>query len=182
MNRFVFADPNRCIGCRTCEVACVLSHSDDNSVTSIDPARFNPRLKLIKNAKVTTPVLCRQCEDAPCAQVCPNNAIVSEGNQIKVIQSRCIGCKTCAIACPYGAMTVVTDMVDNGVQNPLFSTKVPKAQALKCDLCSDNPTGPACVQVCPTSALQLIEAEDLTSINKKKREAAAESIAAVAAL
>ncbi len=182
MNRFVFADPNRCIGCRTCEVACVLSHSEENSVSSIDPARFHPRLKLIKNAKVTTPVLCRQCEDAPCAQVCPNNAIVSEDNQIKVIQSRCIGCKTCVIACPYGAMAVVSDMVDNGADSALFKMKVPKAQALKCDLCSGSSTGPACVQVCPTNALQLIEAEDIEKIAKKKREAAAESIAAVAAL
>ncbi len=181
MNRFVFADASKCIGCRTCEVACAVSHQDEKVGTLIGAETFNPRLHLVKNAQVTTPIMCRQCDDAPCAQVCPNHAIVHEDGYIKVIQSRCIGCKTCAIACPYGAMNIVTTMVpDTSHHSALFATrKVPKSQAIKCDLCSSRPQGPACVEVCPTQAITLIDAEEIHQTSQQKREAAANQAAAI---
>ncbi|HGO5293849.1 TPA: 4Fe-4S binding protein [Photobacterium damselae subsp. damselae] len=179
MNRFVFADPNLCIGCRTCEVACVISHQADSTVAGLNVVDFSPRLTLVKNAHVTTPVMCRQCDDAPCAQVCPNNAIVLEDGFVKVIQSRCIGCKTCVIACPYGAMNVVTKMVEETKGSALFKRQVPQSQALKCDLCNHREEGPACVQVCPTGAIRIIESETLTEDSKQKREAAALNAVAI---
>ncbi|ADT87203.1 4Fe-4S dicluster domain-containing protein [Vibrio sp. Vb2880] len=179
MNRFVFADANKCIGCRTCEVACAISHQDEGIGTLQDRESFLPRLEVIKNAHVTTPVMCRQCDDAPCAQVCPNNAIVHEDGYIKVIQSRCIGCKTCAIACPYGAMNVVTTMIEDTSRSALFARKVPKSQAIKCDLCSHRTNGPACMEVCPTGAISLIEPEEIHQTSQSKREAAASRIAIV---
>ncbi|WP_305819043.1 4Fe-4S binding protein [Photobacterium leiognathi] len=175
MNRFVFADPNLCIGCRTCEIACALSHQAENTAAGMEPSDFSPRLTVVKNAHVTTPVMCRQCDDAPCAQVCPNNAIVLEDGFVKVIQSRCIGCKTCVIACPYGAMNVVTTMVEETKGAALFVRKVPQTQALKCDLCHHQESGPSCVQVCPTGAIRIIEPETLTETSQQKREAAAMS-------
>ncbi|HIF9106354.1 TPA: 4Fe-4S dicluster domain-containing protein [Photobacterium damselae] len=179
MNRFVFADPNLCIGCRTCEVACVISHQADSTVAGLNAVDFSPRLTLVKNAHVTTPVMCRQCDDAPCAQVCPNNAIVLEDGFVKVIQSRCIGCKTCVIACPYGAMNVVIKMVEETKGSALFKRQVPQSQALKCDLCNHREEGPACVQVCPTGAIRIIESETLTEDSKQKREAAALNAVAI---
>ncbi|HIF9074497.1 TPA: 4Fe-4S dicluster domain-containing protein [Photobacterium damselae] len=179
MNRFVFADPNLCIGCRTCEVACVISHQADSTVAGLNAVDFSPRLTLVKNAHVTTPVMCRQCDDAPCAQVCPNNAIVLEDGFVKVIQSRCIGCKTCVIACPYGAMNVVTKMVEETKGSALFKRQVLQSQALKCDLCNHREEGPACVQVCPTGAIRIIESETLTEDSKQKREAAALNAVAI---
>ena len=178
MNRFVFADPSMCIGCRTCEIACALSHQDEDSIGGMASAQFLPRLSMVKNAKVTTPVMCRQCDDAPCAQVCPNNAIITENNHIKVIQERCIGCKTCVMACPYGAMNVVTTFTEKKV-GP-FVQQVAKSEAQKCDLCGDREIGPACVSVCPTGALRLVVPEDLSKSNQKKQEAAAESALAIA--
>ena len=177
MNTFIFADAQSCIGCRTCEVACVISHQQNQSVTAIDPANFTPRLQLVQNAQVSTPVMCRQCEDAPCAQVCPNQAIVREDNHIKVLQERCIGCKTCAIACPYGAMQVVTITGETG--SGLFARKTTRAEAIKCDLCSDNPQGPACVRVCPTKALRIETSADVEQTSSRKREAAALAAASV---
>lgn len=180
MNRFVFADASKCIGCRTCEVACAISHQEGCSGTLIGPEFFTPRLKVVKNATVTAPVMCHQCDDAPCAQVCPNNAIVHEDGYIKVIQSRCIGCKTCVIACPYGAMDVKTSMVDDAtVRASFFQRKVPKTQAIKCDLCSHREEGPACVEVCPTNAIQLFEANSVEQSVQQKREAAAVSSAVI---
>jgi electron transport protein HydN len=176
MNRFVYADANKCIGCRTCEIACAISHQDESVGTLNDPGSFTPRLQLVKNAQVTTPVMCRQCDDAPCARVCPNNAIINDDDYVKVIQSRCIGCKTCALACPYGAMEVVTKMVEESTGcAALFQRKVSKSQAIKCDLCSHREQGPACVQVCPTGAISMINPEALQQTSQQKRDAAAGS-------
>ncbi|WP_239670669.1 4Fe-4S dicluster domain-containing protein [Vibrio variabilis] len=122
---------------------------------------------------MTAPVMCRQCEDAPCAKVCPNHAIVQEDHYVKVLQSRCIGCKTCAIACPYGAMDVVTKQVEQTEgAYALFNRVVTESRALKCDLCSHRQGGPACMEVCPTNALKLVSLEEVESLKKKKRTAA----------
>ncbi len=181
MNRFVFADPNLCIGCTTCTIACVISHQEDSDY-ELTAKEFVPRLTLVKNLDVSMPVLCRQCEDAPCAQVCPNHAIVTEDNHVKVIQERCIGCKTCVVACPYGAMTVVSTTVDAKAESSLFKTEKTRAQALKCDLCAHSEAGPACVRVCPTNALRMVSGEDLQQMNKKKQLAAATAAIDVIAL
>ena len=193
MNSFVIADPSLCIGCRTCEVACAVSHQsgscsgtleregglhlaiEDGHLVSKD-SYFQPRLKVIVGSKVTTPVLCRQCEDKPCAMACPNNAIVSEDGCVKVHQERCIGCKSCVVACPYGAMAVVVKEVAPAADS-LFKRPQTKAQALKCDLCRHREAGPACVEVCPTQALRLVTPEHLENLNRQKQLASAEAMA-----
>ena len=127
-------------------------------------------------SKVTTPVLCRQCEDKPCAMACPNNAIVSEDGCVKVIQARCIGCKSCVVACPYGAMSVVMKEVAP-TADALFKRPQTKAQALKCDLCRHREAGPACVEVCPTQALRLVTPEILETLSRQKQLASVEAMA-----
>src|SRR5512143_2535698 len=119
MNILVIADPWKCIACRTCEVACVLSHSAPDALKQLAAARFIPRLKLVKTSRVSTPVQCRQCEDAPCAKVCPTGALVHSHNSVQVIQTRCIGCKSCVMACPYGAMEIVAREAELQVRQPL---------------------------------------------------------------
>ncbi|MFR3499104.1 MAG: 4Fe-4S dicluster domain-containing protein, partial [Paraclostridium bifermentans] len=109
MNCFVISDPNKCIGCRTCSIACVVAHSEENIFLQ-DPnhINFNPRLTVVKTAEVSAPIQCRQCEDAPCANVCPNEAIKRENGAIVVKEEKCVGCKTCIIACPIGAIEIVS--------------------------------------------------------------------------
>lgn len=192
MNSFVIADPSLCIGCRTCEVACAVSHQsascagtveregglrlaiEDGHLVSKD-SYFQPRLKVVVGSKVTTPVLCRQCEDKPCAKACPNNAIVTEDGHVKVYQARCIGCKSCVVACPYGAMNVVVKEVAPAA-GALFKGVQTKALALKCDLCSHREGGPACVEVCPTQALRLVTPASLGDLNRQKQLASAEAM------
>ncbi|OCG27293.1 effector protein [Gilliamella sp. wkB108] len=163
-NRFIVADANKCIGCKTCELACVASHVKDNNMTF---SNFHPRLKVIKGMSVTIPVVCRQCDNAPCANACPTNAIIRKANSIQVIQERCIGCKTCAIACPFGAMTVVTQQTEYNQQNDNDSYQT---QAIKCDLCIDNPTGPACVNACPTNTLSIVEPRNIEKLIQEKQK------------
>ncbi|MCH1917931.1 electron transport protein HydN [Shewanella sp. A3A] len=168
MNRFILADANKCIGCRTCEVACAVAHRSDGDVSALNEVNFTPRIHVIKGAYISTAATCRQCEDAPCANVCPNHAIRLENGFVHVLQENCIGCKTCVVACPYGAMEVVTYQTvrDTGAA---VNVQVTKAQANKCDLCHTRAEGPACVEVCPTEALHCVDRAELERLTAEKR-------------
>ena len=144
MHAFSMADAAKCIGCRTCEVACVVAHQQNQDCASVSSSAFIQRIRVIKDDAFTTAVACHQCEDAPCANVCPTHAIRREHGHIFVEQARCIGCKSCMLACPFGAMNVVA--------------RSSRVQAIKCDLCWHREAGPACVEACPTSALQCVDA------------------------
>ncbi|HCC11719.1 MAG TPA: electron transporter, partial [Atlantibacter hermannii] len=96
MNRFVIAEPQLCIGCNTCMAACSEAHKAQG-------LQSHPRLTVTRADAQTAPMLCRHCEDAPCARVCPVNAITHENNAIVLNESLCIGCKLCGLACPFGA-------------------------------------------------------------------------------
>ncbi|MCL2894458.1 4Fe-4S binding protein [Brenneria tiliae] len=175
MNRFVIADSRKCIGCRTCEVACALSHSDGKAALS--PENFLPRLRVVKGLNISTTIQCRQCEDAPCANVCPNGAITHANDCIQVQQEKCIGCKTCVVACPYGAMTVISKPVARISHYQVLGNCL-KAEAQKCDLCDKRAAGPACVEVCPTKALRMISRDDIQAmIQQKQRRAALDEAA-----
>ena len=65
-------------------------------------------------------------------------------------------CKSCMVACPYGAITVM--LTGEGVQ------------ALKCDLCSHTDEGPACVAACPTQALRCMEPSELERLSAERRQ------------
>lgn len=114
MNRFIIADATKCIGCRTCEVACAVSHQENQDCAALSPDEFISRIRVIKDHSWTTAVACHQCEDAPCANVCPVDAISREHGHIFVEQTRCIGCKSCMLACPFGAMEVVSSRKRRG--------------------------------------------------------------------
>ena len=170
MNRFVIAEPSKCIGCRTCEVACALAHPiGDGTAQALSPENFKPRLKLVKQLKLTAPVQCRHCENAPCVNGCPTGALVYRQGTVQLLAERCIGCQTCVIACPFGAM----DMVRIPVNLPDFGTPSGRktvSLAHKCDLCIDHDGGPACIPVCPTKALFLIEPASLETSSSQRRE------------
>ena len=156
MNQFLIANAQQCIGCRTCEVACAVAHQQAQDVAALSTNHFAPRIRVVKSDALSTATLCRQCEDAPCANVCPVEAIQRDRGVWRVDQRRCIGCKSCMVACPYGAMSVM--MTGEGVQ------------ALKCDLCHHRAEGPACVAACPTQALRVMVPAELEALCAQKRQ------------
>lgn len=165
MNYFVIADPDKCIGCRTCTVACVVAHSKENIFyQNPEDINFNPKLEVIKTNKVSAPIQCRHCEDAPCLNVCPNNAISKLNNVIKIEEEKCVGCKTCMLACPIGAIDFA--VIDSFNKDKLYC--VEKMVANKCDLCISSPDGPACQRVCPTQAFKIVENLEENIKNKRK--------------
>ena len=161
---FVIGNPDLCIGCRTCELACVLAHTDKQLGTEgIKNIPFTPRLSVVKTEDISVPVQCRQCEDAPCAAACPEKAIIQRGQAIFVLANKCVGCKNCMMACPIGAV-YLTRVEEE--EHPGQKT------AYKCDLCANLADGPQCIKKCPTKALSIISPEVITSSVKEKRSKA----------
>lgn len=185
MNRFVIAEPRLCIGCNTCAAACVMVHKAVG-LQSI------PRLTITRTEQGTAPILCRQCEDAPCAKVCPVGAITHEDDAIVLNESLCVGCKLCAIACPFGAITphgsspvgmqpLYGDLGRTAPQSHALSpilawTAGVRSVAVKCDLCHFSPQGPECVKVCPTRAIFLVDAHAIEHASETKRRNAAAAL------
>lgn len=181
MNRFVIADSTLCIGCHTCEAACSETHRQHG-------LQSMPRLRVMLNEKESAPQLCHHCEDAPCAVVCPVNAITRVDGAVQLNESLCVSCKLCGIACPFGAIEFSGSRpldIPANANTPKAPPAPPaparvstlldwvpgiRAIAVKCDLCSFDEQGPACVRMCPTKALHLVDNTDIARVSKRKRE------------
>ncbi len=111
---------------------------------------------------------CKHCENPACLAACRAEAIERVDGAVIVRADKCIGCKACAEACPFGAIQMVT------LGRELNLDGSPKTVANKCDLCQGLPKGPACLRVCPTAALRLIQEEDLAAALKRKRQSTTE--------
>lgn len=173
MNTFVVANPHKCIGCKACEIACAVAHLPvDINVAAARQTAFLPRINLVRAPRVTMPIQCRQCEDAPCANVCPTNAITGQENRIVVDSKLCIGCKACMVACPFGAMDMATQEEEQSILQAATDRGAERKKVMvahKCDLCTGRPGGPACVEVCPAEAFVVVNPQKLIHHIKEKR-------------
>ena len=123
--------PHKCVGCRTCEVACSFAHA---TAQGLGHSRI--RVHPVGHERFVQ-VTCLQCVNAACVKACPTKALKRnmETGAIEVDYNRCIGCGLCEVACPFGHMH--------------FDVKA--RQPVKCDLCGGNP---ACATFCPHGALE----------------------------
>lgn len=196
---FVIADPATCIGCKTCMAACFMRHDVPGSV----PA---PRLTLVTTRTISAPVGCHHCAEAPCVDACPTGCLYSDDEHVGVHPDKCIGCRNCVLACPYGAVEIVTEklppepepVAETAGSDAAKDTEKPKGGArararakkrrttkstvVKCDLCLGHAGGPACASACPTNALRLIDAQFMERTRQNKRKAAARAAVAFASM
>ena len=138
MPNYGFAiDLRKCIGCHACTIACKAEHEIPVGVNrcwvkTVEKGAFPDTRRFF------FPVLCNQCEDAPCARICPTSALFRRRDGIVDLHGdSCIGCRACMEACPYDQLFI----------DPNTHT------AEKCNFCAnrvENKLLPACVSVCPT--------------------------------
>jgi carbon-monoxide dehydrogenase iron sulfur subunit len=160
-NYILYFDYHRCMGCWNCYLACAVEHSGSKNLIDaiLERPKPKPRLRVLslKGSGLPYVVQCMHCEDPPCMKVCPVGAIYKGPDGIvRVDEETCIGCRMCARACPFGAITMDED----------------KGVALKCDMCEDRlreGLAPACVTACPTGALQYGDIDEI--LNSKRKEA-----------
>lgn len=165
-------DPKRCRGCKACEVACKAENNTrPNRVNQLGRPEVNYREVVFQRDSLANmgttgyagrrflSVSCNHCTNPKCRSVCPAGAISkSTANGIVVItQSKCIGCRKCVFACPYGA--------------PRYNGATRRTE--KCTLCNHRLTGgsdgtaytadPACIQTCVGKALRINSAVSWSS-------------------
>jgi formate dehydrogenase iron-sulfur subunit len=145
MSKLIYANLERCIDCRACEVACQREHSN---LSNMSVVRVEDRFAV--------PLSCRHCEQAPCVVACYTEALIlTEEGTISFDAAKCTGCGLCVFACPFGVV---------GFD---WSGKV----IYKCDLCAERLAEgkpPACVITCPTQALSYGEYEAFTQEAKRR--------------
>jgi len=154
----IYVDPSRCVGCKSCEIACAVEHSSSKTlygaITEFPLPR--PRTKVVSADGIYVPMRCMHCDPAPCVEACPTGSMHrTEEGFVVSDPRRCIGCRTCLLACPFG--------------HPSYSSE---NKVIKCDHCVDRVRAglpPACVEACPTGALRYGRTEDLLDEEKRKR-------------
>lgn len=157
MKKEIFVRYERCLGCRSCELACATAHSQSRDfLTAIweEPA---PKKRLFVDrftaGEINIPMVCRHCTEAYCINACITGVMHRREDGIVTnlgSPQRCVGCWMCVMACPYGVIRP-----DNKV-------------AIKCDReCLDETGTPACVAACPTKALVYATAEEFDRLRRE---------------
>jgi carbon-monoxide dehydrogenase iron sulfur subunit len=133
------------MGCGLCEVYCIVQHSKSKDIIKAynkESPKPISRVRLEVARPISFAIQCRHCEDAPCVTACLAGAMTKDPKTGLVTHNKdkCIGCWTCVMVCPYGALKM----------------DVSGKFVAKCDLCQELDT-PACVDNCPNRSLTVKE-------------------------
>lgn len=148
MGKVLAIHAEKCTGCQSCEMACSFQHAG-----SFRPSAARVHTFTWEREGVSVPLMCRQCDDAACVNVCPTGAMRHATNGRKLVtfdKAACIGCKLCTMACPFGCVHY----------------DATSASISKCNICG------VCAQFCPNGAIELVdEAEPDRSRSREAAEA-----------
>jgi Fe-S-cluster-containing hydrogenase component 2 len=141
--KFLYSYPELCSGCRQCSISCAL-----NKFGECNPKKGAINVIRDEFERYEMPVVCVQCDEPACVAVCVKSAITrDESGIIKIDKDKCIGCRMCVAACPFGAV---------------FSFK---GDIIKCDLCDGEPV---CINYCSTNAL--VYEEETEELQRRRKE------------
>lgn len=181
-------DLKRCTGCHTCTVACKAEHHTP-------PGVFWAKVVRVESGKYPTvirqavPLLCMHCKEPECEKVCPTGATKKKADGTVTVDSKlCVGCRYCAVACPYGARCFTPEWKDYFTGDKKPSSKFAehskkkwleesdKGVVSKCNFCEtrvEEGKKPACVNACPTEARTFGDLDDpeseVSQLIKKRR-------------
>ena len=108
MSRYMIESvPEKCKACRRCEIACIAAHHGLTFKEALKKRdELVARVHVVKSGSVKSPISCRQCENAPCARICPTGALQQDDGIVTMNAQICSGCQLCIMACPYGAISL----------------------------------------------------------------------------
>lgn len=131
-------DLKKCLGCKACEMACKVRF--DLPVGDRRRRVYTHESGTFPDTAVTfISMACNHCTDPACVAACPKGALTRDATLgvVKHDKTKCVGCRRCEWACPYGAIAY------NGTTKKVD----------KCEACYDRAEGPACVANCPGNAI-----------------------------
>lgn len=145
MAKVVVVDPILCGGCGYCEVVCSFFNQGtcNQTKSAIRISRIEPGIDMVS--------VCHQCQDPPCAKVCPVDAFYrsEKTGALLINDEKCFGCGDCIPACPFGEI-----VLPEGYKIPV-----------KCDLCNGDPK---CVKYCFKGAIKYMDDEQVARERRRK--------------
>ncbi len=134
----VYVNEKWCLGCHLCEYNCAFANSGERDMVKAQYClSFYPRFLFEVVDHICYAVSCRHCTDPLCVKGCIAGALSVKDGTVCIDHNKCVGCFTCILLCPYGAVS-----------------PGPDGLALKCELCLENACGaPACAAGCPNQAI-----------------------------
>lgn len=134
----IYVNEEWCLGCHLCEYNCAFANSGmTDMVKALKGKQIFPRITVDGDDKINFAVSCRHCRGPICVKSCISGALHIENGTICIDKDKCVGCLTCILVCPYGALSAA----EHGTVQ-------------KCQLCLENSvSGPACVAGCPNKAI-----------------------------
>ena len=133
----VYVNEQWCLGCHLCEYYCAFANSRmDDMVKALKGREIRPNIQIEEKDNVSFAVSCRHCREPLCVKSCITGALSIRDGVVRIDRNKCVGCYTCVLVCPYGA---VLPSEEGAVQ--------------KCELCVENGGTPACVKGCPNRAI-----------------------------
>jgi Fe-S-cluster-containing dehydrogenase component len=171
-------DLQKCVGCDSCTVACKAENRTPPGV-SYNVVMEEEHGEFPEVTRTNVPRPCMQCENPPCVQVCPVSATYKmDDGVVNIDYDRCIGCRYCIIACPYGARyfdfgeNYDDEVAEAGeVTSPEYGVdrgkreagKSPVGNVRKCSFCThrlERGEEPACVETCIGDARNMGDLDD----------------------
>jgi len=145
VQKVLLYDPERCTGCRFCEMACSYKHFG-----VISFRKSNLRIVFDGERLEFEAVNCQHCVEPVCVAACPSEALSKdeETGWVRINPLKCIGCKTCVYICPLSA--------------PWFDEDL--NVAVKCDFCDGDPM---CAKYCSPGAIRVVSRVEAVEFAKK---------------
>ncbi|MDD7193829.1 MAG: 4Fe-4S dicluster domain-containing protein [Oscillospiraceae bacterium] len=134
----VYVNEKWCLGCHLCEYYCAFANSGEKDmVKALTNLQIHPRIQIEEANGISFAVSCRHCDEPLCVKGCITGALTKKDGVIVIDKDKCVGCYTCILSCPYGA---ISHSETGAIQ--------------KCELCTKNAGGvPQCVKGCPNGAI-----------------------------